>query len=121
MDYLTKDQVDVLKQEIDILINSKYQSKNNELIRDSTLLELEKRKINPEDWQKELNNLRVLKITIASEPTRANILAYGEWIKKNVGKDIIMEINVNSGIVAGAQIIWNGKYQDHAYVQRLLN
>ena len=27
MDYLTKDQIDLLKQEIDILISNKYQSK----------------------------------------------------------------------------------------------
>ena len=44
MDYLTKDQVDVLKQEIDILISNKYQSTKTELVRDSTLRELESRR-----------------------------------------------------------------------------
>lgn len=128
MDYLTKDQVDILKHEIDILMNSKYQSKKNELVRESTLLELEKRKTTPEDWLKELESLRVLKITMAVEPTRANILAYGAWIKKNIGEDVIMEISVNSDIVAGAQMVWNGKYKDYsksttayADLQRLLS
>lgn len=121
MDYLTKDQVDILKHEIDILMNSKYQSKKDEMVRESTLLELEKRKITPEDWQKELDSLRVLKMTIASDPTRNNILIYGAWIKKNIGEDVIMDITIDSRIVAGAQIVWNGKYKDYAYVQRLLS
>ena len=128
MDYLTKHQVDLLKQEIDVLINSKYQSENNELIRDSTLLELEKRKITPENWQKELDSLKILKITVACEPTRSNILAYGSWIKKNIGQDVIMDISIDSNIVSGAQIVWNGKYKDYslsettnADIQRLLN
>lgn len=128
MDYLTKDQVDILKHEIDILINSKYQSKKNELVRESTLLELEKRKITPEDWLKELENLRILNMTVAVEPTRSNILAYGAWVKKNLGEDVILDIEVNGNLVAGAQIVWNGKYKDYsksttayADLQRLLS
>ena len=128
MDYLTKDQVDILKHEIDILMNSKYQSKQSELVRESTLLELEKRKITPEDWLKELNVLKVLKMTIASEPTRSNVVAYVAWVKKNLGEDVILDISVNPNLIAGAQIVWNGKYQDYsksttayADLQRLLS
>lgn len=121
MDYLTKDQVDILKHEIDILMNSKYQSKRSELVRESTLQELEKRNGDLENWKQEIENLRVLNLTLACEPTRANILNYGAWIKKNIGKDVIMDITVDPKIIAGAQIVWNGKYKDYAYVQRLLS
>lgn len=126
MDYLTKDQVDILKHEIDILMNSKYQSKRSELVRESTLVELESRRVKEpentlENWKLEIENLRVLNLTLACEPTRANILNYGAWIKKNIGKDVIMDITVDSKIIAGAQIAWNGKYKDYAYVQRLLS
>lgn len=121
MDYLIKDQVDILKHEIDILMNNKYQSKRDELVRESTLQELEKRKGDLENWKLEIENLRVLRLTLAYEPTRANILNYGAWIKKNIGKDVVMDITVDPRIVAGAQIVWNGKYKDYAYVQRLLS
>ncbi len=128
MDYLTKDQVDALKQEIDILINNKYQSKKNESVRDSTLQELERRKISPENWKKELDTLRIFKLTLAYEPTRINILTYANWIKKTVGADVILDVTVDPKLVAGAQIVWNGKYQDYslteivyAELQRLLN
>lgn len=121
MDYLTKAQVDVLKQEIDILISNKYQSKKSDLVRDSTLQELERRKISPENWKLELENLRSIKLTLAYEPTRTNILTFSNWTKKNVAEDVILDINIDPKLVAGAQIIWNGKYQDHAYIQRLLS
>ncbi|MEK7504563.1 MAG: hypothetical protein AAB550_03625 [Patescibacteria group bacterium] len=121
MDYLTKDQVDILKHEIDILMNSKYQSKTNELVRETTLQELEKRKGDLENWKLEIENLRVLGLTIANEPTRSNVMIYGAWVKKNIGEDVIMDITIDSRIVAGAQIVWNGKYKDYAYVQRLLS
>lgn len=126
MDYLTKDQVDVLKQEIDVLMSSKYQSKREESVRESTLQELESRRVKEhenvlENWKVELENLRSLKLTLAYEPTRTNILTFSNWAKKNVAEDVILDINIDPAIVAGAQIIWNGKYQDHAYIQRLLN
>jgi len=121
MDYLTKDQVDILKQEIDILMNSKYQSKRDELVRESTLQELEKRNGDLENWKLEIENLCVLGLTVATEPTRSNIVAYGAWVKKNLGQNIILDISVNPNLIAGAQIVWNGKYKDYAYVQRLLS
>jgi len=128
MDYLTKDQVDVLKQEIDILISNKYQSKKDESVRESTLRELEKRNGDLENWKLEIENLRVLRLTLAYEPSRINIVTYADWIKKTVGADVILDVTVDPKLVAGAQIIWNGKYQDYsltktvyAELQRLLN
>ena len=128
MDYLTKDQVDVLKQEIDILISNKYQSKKDESVRESTLRELEKRNGDLENWKLEIENLRVLRLTLAYEPSRINIVTYADWIKKTVGADVILDVTVDPKMVAGAQIIWNGKYQDYsvtktvyAELQRLLN
>ena len=133
MDYLTKDQVDVLKQEIDILISNKYQSTKTELVRDSTLRELESRRAGEhedalENWKLEIENLRVLRLTLAYEPSRINIVTYADWIKKTVGADVILDVTVDPKLVAGAQIIWNGKYQDYsltktvyAELQRLLN
>ncbi len=128
MDYLTKDQIDVLKQEIDILISNKYQSTKTELVRDSTLQELEKRKGDLENWKLEIENLRELHLTLAYEPTRTNILTFSNWTKKNVAEDVILDINVDQRIVGGAQIVWNGKYQDYslteivyADLQRLLS
>ena len=128
MDYLTKDQVDVLKQELDVLVSSKYQSKKNEVVRNTTLQELEKRGGDIENWKKELENLKSIKLTLAYEPTRTNILTFSNWTKKNVAEDVILDINIDPKLVAGAQIVWKGKYQDYsksktvyADLQRLLN
>ncbi|MDP1743324.1 MAG: hypothetical protein Q8L51_00885 [Candidatus Amesbacteria bacterium] len=128
MDYLTKDQVDLLRQEIDILMSSKYQSKKKQVVRESTILELEKRKGDLENWKLEIENLRELHLTLAYEPTRININTYSAWVKKNVGENVVLDINVDPAIIAGAQIVWNGKYKNYsksdtvyADIQRLLS
>jgi F0F1-type ATP synthase delta subunit len=128
MDYLTKDQVDLLKQEIDILINNKYQSKKKKTVRESTILELEKSGTSLESWKSEIENLRYLNLTLAYEPTRVNINTFSAWVKKNVGENVVLDINVDPAIIAGAQIVWNGKYKNYsqsdtvyADIQRLLS
>ncbi|MBI5358376.1 hypothetical protein HZB69_01975 [Candidatus Amesbacteria bacterium] len=127
MDYLTKDQVDLLKQEIDILMSNKYQSKKR-MVRESTILEFEKLGKSLESWKEEIENLRYLNLTLAYEPTRININTYSAWVKKNVGENVVLDINVDPNLVAGAQIVWNGKYKNYsksdtvyADIQRLLS
>ncbi len=128
MDYLTKDQIDLLKQEIDILISNKYQSKKKNTVRESTILEFEKRGKSLESWKEEIENLRYLNLSLAYEPTRVNINTFSAWVKKNVGENVVLDINVDPSLVVGAQIVWNGKYKNYsksdtvyADIQRLLS
>ena len=48
--------------------------------------------------------------------------------KKNVGENVVLDINVDPSLVVGAQIVWNGKYKNYsksdtvyADIQRLLS
>ena len=94
MAYLTKPQRDTLKQEIDILIDSQYQSNPEPKVRSSTLLEFEKRKaLEPNtnkllsDWKFEIGNLKIMKLTLAFEPDRTSLQKIWLWASQNIAKN----------------------------------
>jgi len=56
--------------------------------------------------------LRELKLTLAFEPTQNSIEKIHDWVIKNVGVGIILDITFNPTIFAGAIVIFEGKYRD---------
>lgn len=57
-------------------------------------------------------NLRELKLTLAFEPTQNSVEKIHEWVVKNVGVGIILDITFNPTIFAGAIVIFEGEYRD---------
>ena len=70
-------------------------------------MEFEKRKIFGK-LEGRIENLRYLNLSLAYEPTRVNINTFSAWVKKNVGENVVLDINVDPSLVVGAQIVWNG-------------
>ena len=59
-----------------------------------------------------LKKLRVLSITLAYDPTLSSIEKIHDWVRKNIGPGIILEISVNPTLFAGAIVVYEGKYRD---------
>ena len=119
---LIKPQADLLIREIDILLDSLYQSNPQLEIRESTLREYDLRKIkDPDltkllnDWKSELEALKVLKLSLAFEPNEMILQKLWSWANQNISKNIILDIESDPSLVAGAIVTWNGHYRDYSY------
>lgn len=60
----------------------------------------------------DIKALKVLKLTIAFEPTDATIDLTYQWAISNIGKNVLVDIATNPGILGGAEISFGGKYKD---------
>jgi F0F1-type ATP synthase delta subunit len=61
----------------------------------------------------------IVKLEIAFEPRESFILEMREWFKKNLGKRVILDIFVNSKIVGGAKIEYQGKWKDYSLAKKI--
>lgn len=59
-----------------------------------------------------IKNLPLLKLEVAFLPSQKTIEKISEWIKKEVGKKVILDIYFNPTIVGGAILEYGGKYFD---------
>lgn len=123
---LTKSQSDLLIREIDILLDSLYQSNPRPEIRESTLREYELRKVQESDntkllntWKKELVSARVLKLELAFDPNETSLKKLWSWANQNISKNIVLDITYDPSLVAGTVISWNGKYRDYSQKAQL--
>lgn len=60
----------------------------------------------------ELKSLEELKITLAIEPTENMVEAIYSWVINNSMGNVILNIEVDKRVIAGAQISYRGKYFD---------
>lgn len=65
-----------------------------------------------------LGEVHAVKITLAVEPPRSLVKEIWNWVEKNAGEGIILEIKINPGILGGALIAWNGRYADFSLRER---
>lgn len=59
-----------------------------------------------------VEKLRELKLTLAFEPTQNSIEKIHDWVRKNIGEGVILDITFNPTIFAGAIVIFEGEYRD---------
>ncbi|MCL5114030.1 MAG: F0F1 ATP synthase subunit delta [Patescibacteria group bacterium] len=64
------------------------------------------------DIKKEIQKLRVLKLYLAFDPTTEIIDNIFEWVLKNIGNGIILDIEKDESIIGGAIIVFEGRYKD---------
>lgn len=67
----------------------------------------------------QLHNLKVIKITLAFEPSQRTITNIFSWILGNIGFGIVLDINYDKTIIGGAVIYFEGKYKDFSLKKRL--
>jgi len=62
-----------------------------------------------------LGKLRVLNLTLAFDPTLHSIEKIHDWVRRNIGEGIILEIAVNPTLFAGAILVYKGEYRDFTF------
>lgn len=125
----TKQELDLLSQEIDLLSASLYKDHGTEF---ETILEgsvrakvsaeiknaLSKSQTKKSEFLKglsaELTKLKVLKLTLAIEPTEKNISKYFQWVEANIGKGVVLDVDFDKKLIAGTIISYQGEYRDYS-------
>lgn len=123
----TKREAVRLEEEVDLLSASLYKTGKGEyesVLKESVRSwvaeeikgELERESISKADYlkglKKRLSEIKTLRLTLAQEPTEGGLNMVQSWIRSNLGEGIISDINFNPRLIAGAVVIYNGKYTD---------
>ncbi len=64
------------------------------------------------ETKEELLKLPVLKIQLAFSPTPSFIKEISNWLKRNLKKKVLLDVEVNPAIVGGAILEYRGRYLD---------
>lgn len=66
------------------------------------------------ELQNNARSLPVITLTIAYEPNEASLKAILEWFLISLKKQILLDIQVDKRIIAGATVNFNGKFKDYS-------
>lgn len=119
----TTSQTDDLRRVIDVLSDSLYKTgkRNWEETVASTVaapwaayfdIPAPGRKTYLDGLRDKLSHLAVLRLGVAVDLPQGMVEQICAWARANVAPDVILDIEVDPGLVAGAQISWQGKYVD---------
>lgn len=59
-------------------------------------------------------SLPVISLTIAFEPNEAVLQAISQWFLLNAKKQVLMDIQFDRSLIAGATLTFNGKFKDYS-------
>jgi F0F1-type ATP synthase delta subunit len=68
-----------------------------------------------------LHRVKNLQLTIAFQANEETISLFSDWVKKNIRKDLIIDLHFDKTIVGGALIIADGTYKDYSVRKNLSN
>lgn len=60
----------------------------------------------------QLKNYKIIKLTIAFEPSNKSIENIYNWVLTALDNSYILDIEVNTAILGGAIVVFNGQYRD---------
>ena len=69
--------------------------------------------------QTALRNCKILQLTIAFHPDDETIALFSSWVKKEIANNILLDIQTDKTIGAGALIIIDGKYKDYSIRKKI--
>ena len=61
-----------------------------------------------------ISTLPVLSLTVAFEPKEQSLKRLADWFTLNIKKQILFDISVDSTIIAGTTLTYNGKFLDYS-------
>ena len=64
------------------------------------------------ELRQELENVAILRIDIAFEPTEKNIQRISTWVREHIGEGVLLEIGYDKTIFGGARIMFNGRFTE---------
>lgn len=68
-----------------------------------------------------LHTCKSMQLTIAFQANEETITFFSDWIKRNVKKDLLIDLRFDKSIVGGALIIADGSYKDYSVRKNLAN
>ena len=66
----------------------------------------------PETLKNLIKKFKVIKLTLAFDPTGETIENIHEFVSENIGIGYILDIEVDETVLGGAVIMFNGRYKD---------
>jgi hypothetical protein len=130
---ITTQDAALLKQEIEALQNSAYKTKKDAFkvtlntqvrkwVADAIEAELTQ-EISPEKYLlgllDELKKNASVQIGIAFEPSRQNIEKIHDWLFRELGVPVLLDVTYDPTVIAGTKIAYNGKYYDFSLGKQL--
>ena len=67
-----------------------------------------------ETIKKKLDECESIKIDIAFEPSEATVEKVSEWLRKEIGESVVLDIGHDRSLLGGARIMYRGKYKEYA-------
>lgn len=75
------------------------------------------------EWLKglreEVKKMRILRLEVAVELPEVGWSEINEWVKTKVGNDVVMELETDVNLVAGAKITFGGRYWEKSLAGKL--
>ena len=68
---------------------------------------------------KQIESLKVVELALAIKPTQNFIEKILTFVETNFGSDIVLDLKFNPDLIAGAQVIYGGKYFDFSLKKSL--
>jgi len=62
--------------------------------------------------QTRISSLPILSLTIAFEPIDETFKILSDWLALNIHREALLDINIDTKIIGGATVSFNGKYAD---------
>jgi hypothetical protein len=72
------------------------------------------------DIRKELVEAKTLTMSVAAELPGQSVARIANWVKSNVGTDVVLELKIDSSLLAGTTITFNGKFKDYSFKEELV-
>lgn len=72
----------------------------------------EQRKAYLDRIKNQLQNLKVLRLRVAIDLPVDSLRRICAWGRQNISPDVVLDMEIDPAIVAGAEISWAGKYVD---------
>lgn len=66
-----------------------------------------------------LRSMRVLSLTLVFLPTANEVDTIADWVKRNIGEDVVIDILSQKEIMSGVKISFCGKYADYSLRTKL--
>ena len=125
----TKEDIDIFDAEIDELLEGLYESGSESF--DSVLEEkvrmriaeqlkdmIQRLEVPKEEFlknlKKEIEKIKILKVTVAFEPTYAATVRISQWVKQNISNHTVIQIIYDKDIIGGVVVEYEGNYHDYS-------
>ncbi|GEM_PF-5910900 len=66
-----------------------------------------------------LSALSILELDIVFQPTQEAVIKISEWIKKNVGTNVLVDFQHDQELIGGARIIFQGRSREFALLDAI--